>query len=171
MGTTVKSVALESEPAAVRTSILPVVAPLGTTAFRLVAEDTVTWAATPLNFTALLLSNPDPSTVTEIPAGPLAGVKPVAFGSTSKSVALVPVPSGFSMESRPVVAVAGTVAVIRVLLTTVKEAVTPLNFTLVAPVNSVPSIVTVSPAAVLAGVKLDTVGGLSTMKSALLLPV
>ena len=67
---------------------------------------------------------------------------------------------GVVTEILPVVAPAGTVAVIEVDETTVKPAAEPLKSTLVAPVKLVPVIVTtVVPAGPLGGEKPEMVGG------------
>src|SRR6267378_2626382 len=71
----------------------------------------------------------------------------------------------------PVVAPAGTLAVIVVAEPTVKLALTPLNATAVAVVKFVPLIVTLVPTGPLAGVKLASVGGLITVKLPALLAV
>ena len=83
----------------------------------------------------------------------------VAVPVTVKLVALVPVPVGVVTEIGPVVAPAGTVALMCVLLVTVNVvAETPLNFTAVAPVKLVPVIVTDVPTGPLAGVNEVIVG-------------
>ena len=56
---------------------------------------------------------------------------------------LVSVPSGVVTEILPVVAPTGTTALIEVLVTPLKEAVTPLNLTAEVPVKLVPLMVTV----------------------------
>ena len=61
---------------------------------------------------------------------------------TVKLAALVPVPPGVVTVMEPVVAPAGTVAVICVPESTVKSAATPLNATPVAPAKPVPVSVT-----------------------------
>ena len=61
----------------------------------------------------------------------------------------------------PVLAPAGTVAWIVVAEVTVKLALAPLNMTAVAPVKSVPLMVTGLPAGPLVGVKLVIVGPLA----------
>ena len=77
---------------------------------------------------------------------------------TVKLPELVAVPPGVVTDILPVVAYSGTVAVIDVLLTTVKlDALVPLNVTTVAPVKLVPGIVTTAPTAPL--VTVPTVGG------------
>src|SRR5437016_2976292 len=108
--------------------------------------------------------------VTSVPTAPLVGVKLVIFGNTWKLVVLVPVPAAVVTEIFPVVAVAGTVAVIWVSESTLKtEEPTPLNFTLVAPVKLRPVIVIAVPAVALVGAKLSTLG--DTLKSVGLVPV
>ena len=67
-------------------------------------------ALTPLNVTAVAPAKLVPVIVTTVPAGPLAGVKPVIAGATAKLLALVAVPAGVVTLSGPVVAPAGTVA-------------------------------------------------------------
>ena len=64
--------------------------------------------------TAVALLKLVPVSVTLVPAGPLVGVNEVRLGAgmTVKSVALVPVPAGSVTLIFPVVAPAGTVAVI-----------------------------------------------------------
>src|SRR2546425_12836446 len=98
--------------------------------------------------------------VTLVPTGPLAGVKPVIVGGliTVKLLALVAVPPAVVTLIVPVVAPAGTVAVIWVSEFTVYVAVVPLNFTAVAPVNAVPVITTLAPTAPLVGEKLGMLG-------------
>ena len=90
---------------------------------------------------------------------------------TVKVDALVAVPDGVVTEMVPVVALAGTVAVICVEEFTVYVAVVPLNFTDVAPVKLVPVMVTLAPTRPLVGVKLVMVGGRVTVKFVALLAV
>src|SRR5262249_16231897 len=75
-----------------------------------------------------------------------------------KVAALVAVPAGVMTVPSPLVALAGTVAVICVLESTWNAAAAPLNLTAVAPVSAEPVIVTAAPAAPLPGVKLVTLG-------------
>ena len=112
----------------------------------------------PLNATAVAPVKFAPFTTTVVPAVPVAGVKPVIRGATVKLVALVAVPPGVVTAIGPVVALAGTVAVICVLESTWKVAAVPLNLTQLAPVNPVPVSVTPAPAAPLPGVTLTTLG-------------
>src|SRR5947209_17621473 len=85
-------------------------------------------------------------------------------GITVKELALVPLPPAAVTPIVPVVAPAGTVAVICVSEFTAKVAVVPLNFTAVAPVEAVPVIVTLAPTPPLVGEKLVMVGGGITVK-------
>jgi hypothetical protein len=94
-----------------------------------------------------------PLIVTLDPTGPLAGVKLVILGATVKLLALVAMPPAVVTLIGPVVALAGTVAVICVLESTWKTDATPLNFTAETPVKAVPVIVTASPTFPLPGVK------------------
>src|SRR5207247_2499415 len=170
---TVKLAALLAVPAEVVTLIGPVVEPVGTVAVIVVAEATVKLALAPLNSTALAPVKLVPLIVTLVPTGPLAGVKLVTVGGlmTVKLLALLAVPSGVVTPIGPLVAPAGTVAVIVVAEPTVKLAFVPLNCTPVTPVKFVPLIVTLVPTGPLAGVKLVIVGGLITVKLPALLAV
>src|SRR5205085_695314 len=112
-GSTVYLTALVAVPAGVVTATKPVVASAGTVAVILVAETTAYVAGVPLNATTVAPVKFAPFTVTVAPAGPAVGEKPVIAGEvTAKLVALVPVPSEPWTLSLPVVALAGTVAVI-----------------------------------------------------------
>src|ERR1044071_10447982 len=112
-GLTVKSVVLGSVPPAVVTEILPVVAPTGTTALICVSDEEETLAEVPLNVTEVGLLSVVPVMVTLVPAAPEVGVKLVIFGETMKLAGLGSlVPLGVVTRILPVVAPAGTVAVI-----------------------------------------------------------
>jgi hypothetical protein len=74
---------------------------------------------------------------------------------------LVALPPAVVTVICPDVALEGTVAVIDEAEATVKLALTPLNFTAVAPVKFVPLIVTVVPTGPLVGVKLEMPGVLA----------
>ena len=68
------------------------------------------------------------------------------YGSTSNGTLLESVPLGLATSTVPVVAPAGTVVEIAVPVElTVNVAAMPLNVTPVAPVRSVPKILTVAP--------------------------
>src|SRR5215470_3689758 len=112
---TVKLAALFPVPAGVVTLILPELAPAGTVAVIRVAELTVNAAGVPLNLTAVAPVKFTPVTTTLAPTAPVAGVNFVIRGATVKLVALVAVPPGVATVMGPVVAFAGTVAVICVL--------------------------------------------------------
>ena len=122
---------------------------------------TLKFAAVPWKVTAVVPVKPEPLMVTLVPTGPEVGVKLVTVGAaiTMKLVVLVPLPPGFVTAMLPLVAPLGTVAVIRVLLTTLKFAAVPWKVTLVAPVKPLPLMVTPAPTGPEAGVKLVTVGG------------
>ena len=81
-----------------------------------------------------------------------------------KFVELVAVPPGVVTRIGPVVAVAGTVAVIRVAEFTVNVADTPLKVTEVAPVNPVPVMTTLVPTGPLVGLNDVIVGAGWTVK-------
>jgi hypothetical protein len=146
---TVNLWALVAVPPGVVTEILPVVAPEGTTAVIFVAELTVNDVAlTPLNFTDVVV-NPVPLKfvpliVTVVPTGPLVGENEEIVGAgavvevTVKTEELVAVPSGVVTLIGPVVAPAGTGAVIFVKPFTANVADVALNVTAVASFRSVP---------------------------------
>ncbi len=90
--------------------------------------------------------------VTLAPTAAAEGVNPVIRGATVNVVALVAVPPGVAVTLiGPVVALAGTMAVIWVLEFTVQVAGVPLNLTAVAPVKLAPVITTPVPTAPAAG--------------------
>lgn len=133
-----------------------------------------------LKATAVAPVNPDPVSVTAVPAGPLAGVKEVICGAgvgseTVKVEALVPVPAEFVTLMDPVVAPEGTEVEICVSEATINEAAdVPLNATLVVPVKLEPVTVTAVPAVPLVGEKELTwgiAGGWDTINAAELAPV
>ena len=112
---------------------------------------TVNVAETPLNLMAVAPVKFAPLMTTLAPTVPLTGVNAVIRAATVKLVAVVAVPAGVVTLMGPVVAFAGTVVVICVLLFTVNVAETPLNLTDVAPVKLAPVIVTLVPGAPLVG--------------------
>jgi hypothetical protein len=107
------------------------------------------------NFTAVAPVKLDPLIATDVPTGPLVGVKLLIVGGirTLKAVALVAVPPGVLTAMAPVVAPAGTVAVICVALALKAVAFTPLNATTVAADRLLPLIVTDVPTRPLTGEK------------------
>ena len=152
-------------PSEVVTLILPVEAPNGTTAMMVVLLTTVTASAgLPLNATCVTPLNLAPVMVTGVPTVPSDGVNPVIVGGylTVNDPALWPVPAAVVTLIRPVVAPAGTVALICADDTTVKLAEVPLNLTDVAPLKPLPLMVTVVPTGPLAGEKDEITGGLVT---------
>ena len=90
--------------------------------------------------------------------------------TTVKVPELVPVPFGVVTVILPVVALFGTVAVICVLLTIVKAALFPLNFTALVIKKPEPLIVTEAPGEPLVGEKLVIFGAV-TVNVALLVAV
>src|SRR5207245_329688 len=153
-GKTVNDEVLVAVPAGVVTDIGPLVAVLGTVALIelrdvIVKDD----ASTPPNFTEVVPIKPLPLIYTCVPDVPEIGVNDVIFGKTVKLVALVPVPAVVVTDIGPVSAVLGTVALIEVADSTVKDAACPLNFTEVAPIKPLPLIVTIVPAVPEAGLK------------------
>ena len=166
---TVNTPLLSSNPAGVVTRILPVVASEGTVAVIRSSFTTENCAPRPLNVTEVAPVKWFPSIVTLVPTGPLRGEKLPMAGAvpvTVKGPKLSSKPAGVVTRIFPVVASAGTVAVIRSSFTTENCALWPLNVTDVAPVKWFPSIVTVVPTGPLRGEKLPMAGALLvTVKS------
>src|SRR5207253_2247006 len=114
-GSGVKLVALVTVPAGVVTEIGPAVAPAGTTVVIWVGELTVNVALVPLNLTAVAPMKLSPVMMIELPTVPLAGTEVMLGGCAANGVkfdALVAVPLGVATKIGPVVAPAGTTAVI-----------------------------------------------------------
>src|SRR5207237_1368728 len=134
-GGTVDLGGLVAVPAGVVTPIGPVVAPVGRVVGIEVDEFTVKLAATPLMVTDVTPVKFVPVIVTLVPTGPLVGEKLVIVGGgmTVKLLAPVAVPAEVVTFVGPVVAPAGTVAVIDVDEFNVKLALVPLKRTAVAP--------------------------------------
>ena len=115
-----------------------------------------------------------PVSVITAPATPPEGVNEDTVGgaTTGKFEELVPVPPTVVTEIGPVIAPAGTVAVIWVAEFTVKlVAFVVLNLTTVAPVKSLPDNTTVDPIPSDVGVKDEIVGGGTTVKLEELVPI
>jgi len=107
-------------PPAVVTARVPGVAPLGTMAFIWVADiPTKSVLLVPLNLTAVAPVKLVPVMETNVPTGPLVGVKLLTAGSNVKLLLLVAVPPAVVTAMFPVVAPLGTVAVIWVMELTV----------------------------------------------------
>ena len=83
---TVKLFVLVAVPPGVVTLSGPVVAPVGTAAWIVVAEVTVKLALTPLNVTVVAPVKFVPLIVTLVPTGPLVGVKLVIVGAPPLTV-------------------------------------------------------------------------------------
>ena len=99
---------------------------------------------------------PLPLIVTELPTGPLLGVEAAdrrAQRWTVKLLPLVALPAGVVTLIGPLLAPLGTVAVIWVSELTVNRRRVPLKVTAVAPVKSLPVIVTEVPTGPLLGLK------------------
>jgi hypothetical protein len=160
---TTKSVKLVPVPLLVVIRILPVVAPVGTTARICEAESTVNIAAEmPLNDTAVTPVKLFPKMVTVVPLVPLVGVNEAIVGgaNTVKSVLLVAVPVALVRLIFPLAAPAGTLT--RIWLSesmTNPDAVTPLNLTLDTPIKLNPVIVTALPTVPLVGENELMLGG------------
>jgi len=170
---TVKLVALTPVPLGAETLTGPVVAPAGTIAVIDVAETTVNVVdGVVLNVTAVAPRKLVPVMVTVVPTVPDVGVNLVTVGAgTVKLVLDVPVPTAVVTLRGPVVAPAGTLALIDVAVLVTMVAGTPLKVTAVALPRLVPVMVTLLPAAPEVGVKLVITGGPITVKLVALTPV
>ena len=169
VGRTVNSTGLLFAPDIVTTT-LPVVAPDGTMTEILVGLQFVAVAAMPLNVTVLLpcaVSKPLPRIATMAPTGPAAGVKPVTISGTVKLAPLLTEPSAVVTTTFPVVAPAGTYAVMLVSLQLPMDAEVPLKVTLWPnPVPKFdPAIVTKVPGAPDVGDKLVIEGAETTVNN------
>jgi hypothetical protein len=134
----------------------------------------VNTAVAPLKSTPVAPVKPLPEIDTLVPTGPLDGLKPLITGGTvtEKLAVLLPVPPGPVTSIGPLVAPAGTVAVIWLSESTVKlVAAVPLKSTAVALLKPLPEIVTLLPTGPLLGVKPLITGGTVTVKLVPLVPV
>ena len=128
-----------------------------------VGEFTVKVELTLLNRTSVIPVNPVPLMMTVAPTRPLKGEKLVTVNPeegpvSEKLVELVAVPALVITEIAPVAAPTGTMAVIEVVERTLKDELTPLNWTSETPVKLEPVIFTLVPTAPLVGVKFVTWG-------------
>src|SRR5213594_3955803 len=174
---TVKLTALLATPPTVTTPF-PVVAPVGTGAIMLVALQLVAVAVVPLNLTLLVpcvAPKFAPAIVTEVPTNPDVGFKLVMLGAgtvTVKLTALLATPPTVT-TTLPVVAPAGTGAIMLVALQLVAVAAVPLNVTVLVPCVApkfAPAIVTDVPTNPDVGFKLVMLGaGTVTVKLTALL--
>src|ERR1044071_470068 len=156
----VKALELVPVPEGVVTEMVPVVAPAGTVAVIWVSELIVNEALVPLNFTLVAPVNEAPLITTIAPGAPLVGLKLVILGMTEKLAALVALPAEFTTVILPVVAPAGTTALMDVEETGVTvEEETPLNLTSVTVSSLLPLMVTSVPIGPLSGVKLLMASG------------
>jgi hypothetical protein len=139
----------------------------GTTALTWVGATAVGVTVTEPNRTADAPASAWPVMITVVPVTPREGCRASMEGVTVKLATLVVEPAGSTTLSLPLVAPAGTTTRTDVADSTVTEsAATPLTLTLVTVARFVPVIVTVVPMGPVVGVKLVTVGGRITMKSA-----
>jgi hypothetical protein len=149
-GVTVKMAALVAVPPGAVTVILPLAAPVGTVAEIRVPSIRVKLADKPPNATLVAPVKPVPVRLTTVRTGPSAGTKLLIAGMvpevTVKFETLVASPPEVVTVILPVVAPVGTVAVIRVPLTTVKLELLPLKVTRVTSAKPRPVMVTVVPA-------------------------
>ncbi len=164
---TVKVWPLLARPPTVTTT-LPVVAPAGTGTTMLVADQLVGVAVVPLNVTVLVpFVAPKfvPVIVTDVPTGPLVGVRLVTVGAvavvvTVNVIALLAAPPTVT-TTLPVVAPAGTGTVMLEEDQFVGVAAVPSNFTALVPCvdpKFAPAMVTIVPTAPLDGDRLTIVG-------------
>ena len=169
--TTVKPAPYSAVPPGVVTAIGPVDAPCGTTHIIRPAESLVMLVAdVELNDTTLAFARFAPVIVTDVPTGPLTGVKALILGigvcSTVNAVVFVAVPPAVVTVTvqAPTATPAGTVTLICVEVSVpTLVAATPPNVMLVAFARPVPSIVTLASASALAGETLVIVGiGMTT---------
>ncbi len=160
IGAAVKLALLVAVPPGAVTLIGPVVTPLGAFAVIWVEEFTVKLAAaTPLNVTVVAPVKFVPVIVTDVPAGPLPGVKLVIVGWAKKLALLVAVLTGVVTEIVPVRTPVGAAAVIWVAEFTVKlAAAREPNLTAVAPVKFRPVMITEVPGPPPDGVKPEMDG-------------
>ncbi len=156
---TEKNPALVAVPVGVITVIGPAPALAGACAVIRVLDCTVNeGAGTPLKRTCDVPTKLLPSIVTIVPAGPLPGLNDAMPGSwlgaiTTKPCVLLAVPAAVVTMINPLVAPAGTMAVIEFTPFTKKPAETPLNLTLCTLTKLVPVIVICAPAWPLIGLK------------------
>ena len=153
--------------------IFPVVASAGTDVVMLVVVEAVTVDNVPLNLTILFAGialNPVPIIDTAAVKAPPVGVKLVivGVGKTVKFPMLVIVIPLTLREIGPVIALAGTIAVILKAVDATTVALTPLNDTTLSAgvrLKLVPEIVMVAPTAAPEGLNPVMVGVGNTVKS------
>jgi len=164
-GMTVKGSPLLATPPTVTTTF-PVVAPFGTAAEMLVSVQPTNAAVVPLNVAVLLpCDGPKftPVIVTETPTSPEVGLKEVMLGGGGVTIKLAPLLATplTVTTTLPLVAPAGTGAVMLAMLQLVGVATVPLKVTVLVPCNApkfAPLIVTGVPTGPLPRLKLVIVG-------------
>jgi hypothetical protein len=166
---TVNAAVLLASPPTVTTT-LPVVAPAGTGATMLVADQLVGVATVPLNVTVLVPGVAPkfvPVRVIAVPTGPLVGERLVRLGGTvTVNVRLLLARPPTVTTTFPVVAPVGTGTTMLVADQLVGVAVVPLNVTVLVPLvapKPVPAIVTAVPTGPLVGDRLVRLGGTVTV--------
>lgn len=166
---------LVTVPPGVVMLILPVVAPPGTVAVIFVAETTVKLIAdVALNLTAVAPVRKLPLIVTKAPTWALVGVNELTVGAGGITVNVAPLvatPPLVVTVSVPLVAAAGTVAVIFTAELTVNAAAAPWNATPVTPLKLLPLITTEDAALPLPGENELIDGDGNTVKLPELVPV
>jgi hypothetical protein len=159
---TVNEPELVAVPPGVVTLIVPLVAPFGTVVEMWLASVTLKVAVVPLNFTLVAPAKFVPVRATLVPTCPLVGETVAIVGAAALTVkfpAEVAEPRGVAIAILPVTALAGTVTVTLVALTTEKvPAATPPIETEVAPFKFVPVTEIEVPTVPLVGLKLVMVG-------------
>jgi len=169
---TVNAAPLLATPPTVTTTF-PVVAPTGTGATMLVPLQLVGVAVVPLNFTVLVpcvAPKFAPAIVTDAPTNPDVGFRLVMLGVGTVTVKLTPLLAAPPTVTTtfPVVAPAGTVALMLVALQAVGVAATPLSLTVLVPwvaPKFAPAIVTDVPTNPEVGFRLVMLGaGTVTVK-------
>lgn len=115
------------------------------------------WPSSSLNRTVFVPAKPVPVITTEVPTGPLVGLKDAIAGQpvalTVKLDELVAVPFLVVTEIGPVPAPDGTVAITSLSFRRSNWALTPLNLTLETSLNPDPEIVTSAPTQAVEGLK------------------
>jgi hypothetical protein len=160
------------------TATNPAAAPAGTGTVMLVELQLVGVAATPLNVTVLVPFVPPkfmPAMVTDVPAGPAAGIRLVMPGPdvTVKMTAFVGIPPTVT-TTFPVVAPVGTGTTMPAGVQLVGDASVPLNVTVLAPCIAPrfePATVADVPTGPIAGLRLVMTGARETIKGTALLAV
>jgi len=173
--TTVKSTPLLVAWPPTVTTTFPVAAPTGTGTAMLVSLQLVGAVAVPLKVTELIpcvAPKLVPVMVTNIPTGPDVGFRLVIFGVTRKVPPLLARPLTVT-TTLPVVAPAGTGAMIVVLLQLVGVALSPLKVKVLVPCvfpKPVPVIVTEVPGSPVLGLKVAMVGATVKLTPLLAIP-